>query len=486
MVQNILKLKDLVRHNLIFLIVLEIAIGLIAITLPLKYGLILLLGLPVVVILLLRPFYTYLLGIFLLPFWAITFTGAQQVSGEVDFRFADIAFILAAIGLMIKMSTEKDFDIRKSPLDLPMILLFAWMALSFVWGTSFLASLIDLFKKIYGLAIFYLTLNIVRQRKDLNTVLIVWVITGLSMGVIGLYELMTTGLQFAEPLAETTIAHWGEPVRTSAYAENPNKLAFDLGICIYLTLAFYSINKKLLVKVFAFFTLILMLIVFASTLSRIGLIAFSLSLFFFLVVAPKIRKPVTVVVLVGFFAFLLISTTAYREVLYQRLLGIIEPSTTEDLPGRLNIWMVGLKMFIKQPVFGVGVGSFHQLASTFGAINLDSPHNIFIYILSEFGLVGISLFAFLIAKFIAEVRQGFRKISDASDKLILYGLITAIVSYPLQGMISSFRLRENNMWAILGLIFASIRIFTSQTQHVSVKELRKESAERWVISADKV
>jgi len=471
--ERVLKLKDLVRRNLILLIVLEIAIGLIAITLPLKYGLILLLGLPAVLILLLRPFHAYLLGIFLLPFWTITYSGAQQVAGEVDFRFADIAFILAAMGLLVKMASEKDFTFQRSPLDLPFIFLFFWMGLSFLWGASFLASLIDLSKKIYGLVIFYLTLNVVRQRKDLNTVLIVWVITGFSMGALGLYELMTTGLQFAEKLAVsgTAVAHWGEPVRTSAYAENPNKLAFSLGICIYLTLSFYSINKKPLVKVFTFFTIILMLVILATTLSRIGLIAFSISLLFFFVLAPKIRKPVIVVVLVGFFAFILISTTAYREVLYLRLLGIIQPETTADLPGRLNIWMVGIKMFIEQPVLGVGVGSFHKLAASFGAINLDSPHNIFIYILSEFGLVGISLFVFLIAKFIAEVREGLRKVSDVRDKLILYGLIAAMISYPLQGMISSFRLRENNMWAILGLIFAAIRIFTSQTQHESVKEI---------------
>jgi putative inorganic carbon (HCO3(-)) transporter len=465
--QNALKLKEFVHHKLIFFIVLEIAIGLTAIVLPLKIALILLLGLPVVLLLLLRPFYAYLLGIILLPIWTLTLTGAEE-AGKIDFRFADVAFILAAIGLLVKMALDKDFTFRGSSLDFPMVLFFAWMGISFIWATSFTASLVDFVKKLEGLAIFYLTVNFARRREDLNTILIVWIITGLVTSLFGLYELMTTGLKFAESLAvKVVITHWGEPVRTSAYAEGPNKLAFALGISLLLAFSYYGINKKPWTKRFIFLAIIVMLIVLISTLSRTGWIAFFLSLLFLFLVAPKTRKPVITLAVTGIVAFLLFTTTAYWDILYQRFLGIIFPLQTQDFPGRTEVWGLGLKMFSEKPLTGVGVGSFHQLAIAYGETNLEAPHNLFIYVISEFGIVGIGLFIFLIASLISETIRVLRRITDKREKLILLGIISAMVLYSLQGMVTSFRLRENNMWAVLGLLFASIRIYTSNPELVS-------------------
>src|SRR4030043_1512160 len=107
--QKVLRLKDLVRHNLIIFILLEIVLGLSAIVFPIKVVLILLLGLPVILILLLRPFYAYILGVILLPVWSITWTGAEQIPEAVDFRFADIFFIVGVLGLMLKMASDRDF-----------------------------------------------------------------------------------------------------------------------------------------------------------------------------------------------------------------------------------------------------------------------------------------------------------------------------------------------------------------------------------------
>jgi hypothetical protein len=45
-----------------------------------------------------------------------------------------------------------------------------------------------------------------------------------------------------------------------------------------------------------------------------------------------------------------------------------------------------------------------------------------------------------------------------------------MILYSIQGTVTSFRLREYNMWAVLGLLIAALRIFTSNPEHVSQDE----------------
>lgn len=460
--QKVLQLKDLVKHNLIIFIFLEIALGLSAIVFPIKIVLILLLGLPAILILLLRPFYAYILGVILLPVWSITWTGAAQIPEAVDIRFADIFFIVGALGLMLKMASDRDFRFTGSNIDFPLLLLFTWMGLSLSWTSDLSAGIIDFIKKIYGLALFYLTVNLARNRRNIDIILKVWILTGIIWGLAAIIELVSIGLPKAASLIEKygVISHWGERVRSSALAETPNKLGTILGFSLLISFAQYAISQKRWSKIILFVAILVMLLALISTMSRTTWAAVFLSSILLFIWVKNIRKLTVALGIVAILILFAVLTTDYREVLFQRVAGIISPVQTPDYIPRLNIYIVGLRMFQDHPLNGVGIGSFHLLARSYGSIELEAPHNIFIYMLSEFGLIGLGLFLFLIISFIASMRENIKK-TFGNVKIILYSLLATMAFYIIQSMIISARLRETSMWALLGLAMAAIRIFGS-------------------------
>jgi O-antigen ligase len=454
----------LVKHNLIIFIFIEVALGLSAIVFPIKIVAILLLGLPAILILLLRPFWAYILGIILLPVWSITWTGAAQIPEAVDIRFADIFFIVSVLGLMLKMASDRDFRFTGSNIDFPLLLLFAWMGLSLSWTSDLSAGIIDFIKKLYGLTLFYLTINLARNRRNIDIILKVWILTGIIWSIFSIVELISIGLPKATSLIAKygVISHWGERVRSSALAETPNKLGTILSFSFFITFAQYAMSQKRWSKIILFVAILMMLLALISTMSRTTWVAVFLSIILLFIWVKNIRKLTTALGITAILMLFAVLSSSYRDVLLQRVAGIISPVQTPDYIPRLNIYIVGLKMFKDYPLNGVGVGSFHQLARSYGSIELEAPHNIFLYMLSEFGLIGLGLLLFLIIKFIALMRHALSKVSG-NRKIVLYGLLATMAFYLLQVQIISTTLRETSMWALLGLAMAAIRIFISDT-----------------------
>src|SRR4030042_2759252 len=325
--QNALRLKEFVQHYLIIFLCLELVIGLSAIVLPIKIVLILVLGLPVILILLLRPFYAYILGVILLPVWSITWTGAAQIPEAVDIRFADILFIVGILGLILKMASDKDFQFAGSNIDFPLLLLFTWMGLSLSWTSDLTAGIIDSIKKIYGLTLFYLTVNLVRNRRNLDIILKVWILTGISWSTAAIIELVSIGLPKATNLVEKygVISHWGERVRSSAFAENPNKLGTILSFSLLIAFAQYAISQKRWIKRILFVIILVMFTGLIATLSRTTWAVFVFVSVLLFIWVKHIRKVTVALGIITILILFSVLTTEYRDVILQRAVGIISP-----------------------------------------------------------------------------------------------------------------------------------------------------------------
>ena len=93
----------------------------------------------------------------------------------------------------------------------------------------------------------------------------------------------------------------------------------------------------------------------------------------------------------------------------ERFASILEMAETGEaadraVEGRLGSWMVAVRLFMDNPVLGVGAGNFNVLyqdtANELGLIFRGrdrSPHSLYLEVLSEFGLVGFLLFMTAIA-----------------------------------------------------------------------------------------
>lgn len=119
---------------------------------------------------------------------------------------------------------------------------------------------------------------------------------------------------------------------------------------------------------------------------------------------------------------------------------------------RTALW----KMFKSSPVFGVGPGNFEQLYNEFRPEGTPSPpyvpkpHNQYLEILAETGLIGLLAFGSVIVNLIFLVFQGWPR-SAGDDRKLLVGLVACLIAVGVHGY--SFGILVHiQVWLLVALI----------------------------------
>lgn len=148
----------------------------------------------------------------------------------------------------------------------------------------------------------------------------------------------------------------------------------------------------------------------------------------------------TVSVMLGFLAgvcFLLAKTRfisekkIYHITVLVFLLGAMVvslPKLSEpDVINRYFWWIAAFRMFLENPLVGVGVGNFERYITQYNFTDFHSmyAHNFYLQTLAETGLVGLLLFLILVFFILRDLNNDFIFAS------VLYLLISNITDYPL-------------------------------------------------------
>lgn len=165
-------------------------------------------------------------------------------------------------------------------------------------------------------------------------------------------------------------------------------------------------------------------------------------------------------------------TAPVRSVLFVAVVAVVVLAVTfpwvvgRDLAGatarqsltvRLELLRAGLRVIETRPLFGVGIDRFYLVAGAFASPELNAlwngrknPHNDFLRVGAELGLVGLALFLWILADAARRIWQGLRNGGDARLAGLAAGLvaflITCFVSNPLMLRDVSFA-----FWIALGL-----------------------------------
>lgn len=451
------------------IILVEICLAAIASLFPITPMVIIFAGIPLAFYLLSKPFHAYLLTILLLPFWAVTLSGIGEVKGQIDIRYTQIAAIIAVLSWFYNGLLTKKLYFEKNTLYFPVAILVIWILLSHLWAVNFFLGIKDFLLTLYGCIMFFLTINIVKDEHTLNITLKIWIITGLLCALSGMVELITTTLPALKALSLGTIKPWSESIRVSGLREGPDRLGFLLNVCLMIAVPQLIISKSKRYKVFLIFCICSMLVVLINTMSRSawvgGFVGIACCSFY----SKRIAKVFFITCLVVFVLFVALAPDALQQVVFERFKGIVNPMQTQSITGRESVWNAGVKMFKERPLIGVGIGSFAALANQYGSVLLISPHNIYLFFLSEFGLIGLSMFLFLIFTIITSMIKGFKYISNSVNKFVLVGLFVGLIIYFTEGLVVSYQFLEMEIWALLGLAMAALKIFTSEKEKTSSK-----------------
>lgn len=121
---------------------------------------------------------------------------------------------------------------------------------------------------------------------------------------------------------------------------------------------------------------------------------------------------------------------------------------------RLIVWEYTLKRFISTYGFGVGIGGMED-AMQGVASDIKIPHNIFLEILLQFGIV----FFLIFVVFLINLFRRAKKINDFPTKVTLY---SALIAFPIYGIINSGYLFNPFVYAGLAALFVYLQYFQNE------------------------
>jgi O-antigen ligase len=257
------------------------------------------------------------------------------------------------------------------------------------WPSQSLSYILDLYAK--NIILVYLMVQAMRSDPDTRFV-VGALIGGCTLQVV----MMIAGFG---PL----ITYKSEPYRIGiGGSHDPNDLA--LLLVIIIPFAFFMLKgSRLFTRILLLLSIALMLLGIVKTGSRggfLGLIV--IGTLIIMRGSAQARQCVTpskyvlLTIATGVILFAVAAPPAYWE----RIKTIFNPKddyNLTDKAGRLMIWETGVRMIISRPLTGVGISCFPIAHGQYTGSKLHiSPHNSFLQVTAELGIIGLILFVAII------------------------------------------------------------------------------------------
>lgn len=249
--------------------------------------------------------------------------------------------------------------------------------------------------------------------------------------------------------------------RVSALREDPNNLAIILVTAVPLTVALIKEQKHLISKMILVVCGISIIITTALTYSRGGAIALGFVLLWMLYHERKNKFVIILSILVlTVIIYLFVEEFSH----YQRLIRLVVKD--QSFLQRLKLYRGGIKMFISNPLIGVGIGNFIVWSTRYtGLMMALYAHNIFLHIGAETGIVGLLSFVLILfSGFKAAVHAHRNGLKYNVRSVVNYanGIKISLVGFIVAGMFLSQHFNKA-LWTLLGLCVAIEKISEKYT-----------------------
>ena len=374
---------------------------------------------------------------------------------------------------IIKMILEKEVRLVRTPLDLPILLLFFFSLLSLINARHFAAGLQELFTLLTYILLFYLIVNNLRTPKQVERIFIPVFLAAAFVSIEGILENWGLGV---------LVTRGERPPEIFSFLGNPNYIAqyliTVLPLSIILSVFANSKVKKTLSALVSAILIFCLFLIF----SRGAWLGFLVSLMFlgFILPLPKLKLRISakwvipllliVVLLVSYFV---LTTQQFQQELFRRI------------PARIINWKTALLMIRAHPILGSGIGNLYfvlprYLLPQFHEIlpmqRIAESHNDYLHIWAETGIFGLLAFLWLI---IAYFRRGFQRLK--SETGYQRALMAAFLAAALATLVQSF-FSFNLHRPVSNLMFWTILALTIVSQEKAPLVSRRKSSYSIVVS----
>jgi O-antigen ligase len=128
-----------------------------------------------------------------------------------------------------------------------------------------------------------------------------------------------------------------------------------------------------------------------------------------------------------------------------------------SLNERIYIWKAGLNAFFQAPLWGIGAGAFSAAVEPFFGQG-KSPHNVYLAILVEQGLVGFAPFALILFTALYSVMKMPK--SERNFWLVL------LATWGISAFVLNWEWRKQT-WLLLGFVAAHVELLRKQPKNES-------------------
>lgn len=353
----------------------------------------------------------------------VTLFGASTAISLVN-----IGFVLIMLGIILEGNLRERFlSIMGSPVVLPLILLMLW---GFIGATYSDAEADTLSRQLKIFARIGLILMVIVAADNIVVVDRAWVafILGACFTLISTY----LNIYMLLPWSISQNLGWG-PDHTVFYNYISQSIVFAFFIGYGLVHVFNKEDafslEKLLWIVLSLFGLISML--FLST-GRVGIVGLAFIMVYLVASRFKLRG---ILVLLSLGLIVLLSL---REsgVVARLALGIQDIQNFQGIQNsetswgaRLSMYLLSINFITQAPFFGHGLGDYQTLAMAFyesdsmRAVSGYHPHNQYLYLFVELGIIGLGLYLWLHYS----IFQSSRNLTNKWHQIVIVFLIVLVV-----------------------------------------------------------
>jgi O-antigen ligase len=349
------------------------------------------------------------------------------------------------------------FRVNKS-LVLPYALYLLWGAFSLAFsadrnsGVRFFVALANPF------AVYLLLSDVVKTKRQAQRCMWIIILATLIPLAVGLYQATAGGRSYA-------VLGYSYN-RINATFAHPATYGMFLIFTVAPLLALYFETKKLETKVLWTALLLLMMISALLTYIRIAWIALLSAV---TIILSRKNRFLLAVVLVAV-VVLALSVPSLRTRIGSVLTQDTKLTMSQDPSTRFRVlaWNLALELFAQRPILGAGMGSYFPASAQLFS-EATSPHNEYLRVLAETGVVGLALFVWVLFAIVRFSQKAYRSLTDPFFRSLALGALGASVAFVVLCVTDNplvYHSVSIYFWALLALVESGRRIQIAQNPPV--------------------
>lgn len=368
-----------------------------------------------------------------------------------------LMFFASLVILVFKMFWEGRLKLKGTRIDLSLVLFLILILITIFWSREREEAFIS-FARLAALIIaMYVTLNLLNSKAGFKLVMILIFIPALALSIYSGREFLTS----SAVEVKNALSMFKLFSRFGATFDNPNYFAtfLLLPLCVAFSgLAFLKIRMWKRVVLFLI-PIGIMGVAFVGTFSRSAWVALFIS---YLIIFSYFKNKKywiisgTIVLVVG---VIVLFQTAFFQSFVLRFASIFEGKADPSSATRIFLINGGIQMFLDSWFLGVGFESFpveyvQYLPHNQALAYVHECHTLPVEILAELGIVGISIFGFMIYQIIKTGFLSIRQIEDNFLKTLQIGFVAFFSGIMINFLFMPGGILNNLFWIGIGLIFS--------------------------------